>query len=94
MGWLIDNEKAVTPARRVIHESYKVIAQWLQLKGLNKPKADVLAMVNAWLSNENNGRWTMVVDNADDATILFQPWSGEINVQRPASAFVLGVFWV
>jgi tetratricopeptide (TPR) repeat protein len=28
----------------------------------------------------------MVVDNADDATVLFEPWSGETNLEKPASA--------
>ena len=43
-------------------------------------------MVHGWLSNENNGRWTLVVDNADNASVLFEPWSGEINLEMSASA--------
>ena len=43
-------------------------------------------MVHGWLSNENNGRWTMVVDNADNASVLFEAWSGEINLETSASA--------
>ena len=67
-------------------ESYKSIAQRLQLNGWNEPKVDILGMVHGWLSNENNGRWIMVVDNADDASVLFEPWTGEINLERSASA--------
>ena len=43
-------------------------------------------MVHGWLSNENNGRWTMVVDNADNTSVLFEAWSGEINLETSASA--------
>ena len=43
-------------------------------------------MVHGWLSNENNGRWTMVVDNADNASVLLEAWSGEINLETSASA--------
>lgn len=68
-------------------ESYKSIAQRLQLTGWNEPKVDILGMVHNWLSNENNGRWAMVVDNADNTSVLFEPWSGDVNLDRSASAF-------
>jgi hypothetical protein len=35
------------------------------------PKADVLRLVRSWLCDKRNGRWLMVVDNADDASVFF-----------------------
>ncbi|ERF75281.1 hypothetical protein EPUS_00073 [Endocarpon pusillum Z07020] len=64
-------------------ESYKKIAERAQLAGWNEPKADILGMVYGWLSDENNGRWTMVVDNADSRDVMFKPWDGGIREQLP-----------
>lgn len=58
-------------------ESYRKIAQQVQISSWADPKADVLSMVHAWLSDERNGRWTMVVDNADSAEVMFGSRSGE-----------------
>jgi hypothetical protein len=58
-------------------ESYRNIAARLRLTGWDEPKADVLGMVHGWLSDETNSQWTMVVDNADDATVMFKPYSRE-----------------
>ncbi|KAJ9616992.1 hypothetical protein H2200_000713 [Cladophialophora chaetospira] len=57
-------------------ESYKKIAERIKLSGWNEPKADILGMVCAWLSDENNGHWTMVVDNADSPRVMFEPCDG------------------
>ena len=67
-------------------ESYKSIAQRIQLIGWNEPEADTLGMVHSWLSDENNGPWSMVVDNADNTRVLFEPWSGETDLERFTSA--------
>lgn len=68
-------------------EGYKSIAQRLQLAGWQEPEADILGIVHNWLSDENNGRWTMVVDNVDDGNVMFKPQSGEIDPEAPAMAF-------
>jgi hypothetical protein len=57
-------------------ESYRTIATSLHLPGLNEPNADVLGMVYGLLSDERHGRWTMIVDNADDCDVMFQRWDG------------------
>jgi hypothetical protein len=43
------------------------------LPGCTEPKADILELVSAWLSDEDNGRWVMIIDNADDIDIMFKP---------------------
>ena len=57
-------------------ESYRKIAERLPLNGWNEPKADILGMVQGWLSDENNGRWRVIVDNADSARVMFEPRRG------------------
>ncbi|KIW14329.1 hypothetical protein PV08_07111 [Exophiala spinifera] len=58
-------------------ESFRTIATSLRLPGLHEPNADVLGTVHGWLSDERQGRWTMIVDNADDRDVLFTPRGGE-----------------
>ena len=67
-------------------ESYKKIAQRVQLPGWDEPQADVLGMVSGWLSDETNGRWIMVVDNADDPKVIFDPWNGISAAGAPSGA--------
>ncbi|KAL9013506.1 MAG: hypothetical protein Q9173_001803 [Seirophora scorigena] len=38
--------------------------------GVGDPQADTLRILHAWLSEESNGSWILVVDNADDVDIL------------------------
>ncbi|KAJ9664396.1 hypothetical protein H2198_000325 [Neophaeococcomyces mojaviensis] len=61
-------------------ESYQQIAQQVNISSWADPKADVLSMVYAWLSDETHGRWTMVVDNADSVEVLFGLRSGETKI--------------
>jgi hypothetical protein len=67
-------------------ESYRSIAARLQLSGWNEPKADVLGMLHRWQSDESNGRWTMVVDNADEAAVMFEPWNGGTGTTTAAAS--------
>ena len=52
-------------------EAYKAIARKLKLPGLNDPDGDTLEIVMEWLSDNRNGPWLMVLDNADDKEVLF-----------------------
>ncbi|OSS43186.1 hypothetical protein B5807_12172, partial [Epicoccum nigrum] len=54
-------------------QGYRRIAEATKIHGWDDPKADVLRLVRSWLCNESNGRWVMVVDNADDADVFFTP---------------------
>jgi tetratricopeptide (TPR) repeat protein len=39
--------------------------------GWNDPKVNILRLVRNWLCDDSNGLWTMIVDNADDATVFY-----------------------
>lgn len=60
-------------------ESYRQIAQQVQTEDWAEPKTDILRVVHVWLSDENNGRWAMVVDNADNEETMFGSTDGEIS---------------
>ncbi|OCK86963.1 TPR-like protein [Cenococcum geophilum 1.58] len=52
-------------------KDYREIADKIELPGRNDPRADILRLVSGWLSNEKNGRWLMILDNADDDDVFF-----------------------
>jgi tetratricopeptide (TPR) repeat protein len=60
---------ASTTAR--FEEAYRDIADRLELPGRHDPKVDVLRLVSNWLCDETNGRWVMIVDNADDIEVFY-----------------------
>jgi hypothetical protein len=66
---------ASTRAR--FEEAYRGIADRLELPNRNDPKTDTLKLVRDWLCDEVNGRWTMVLDNADDVNLFYPKQKGE-----------------
>ena len=53
-----------------IEEGYRRIAEVTRLPRRDNPKIDILQLVRAWLCDESNGRWVMIVDNTDDLNTL------------------------
>jgi tetratricopeptide (TPR) repeat protein len=51
-------------------EGYQQIAERAKIPGWDQTNVDSLKLVQSWLSNEANGRWLMIVDNADDAEVF------------------------
>lgn len=60
---------ASTKAR--FEEAYRDIADRLELPRRNNPKVDVLRLVSNWLCEETNGKWMMIIDNADDIEVFY-----------------------
>ncbi|KAK8115635.1 hypothetical protein PG984_012137, partial [Apiospora sp. TS-2023a] len=54
-----------------VEEAYRGIAERLNLPGRSNPNANVCQLVNNWLCDEGNGRWVLILDNADDAEVFF-----------------------
>lgn len=58
----------------ITHESfeqaYQEIGAILQIPEISDDKVDVKRLVKARLSDESFGQWLMIVDNADDISIL------------------------
>ncbi|PTB62779.1 purine and uridine phosphorylase [Trichoderma citrinoviride] len=51
--------------------AYRDIGKHLKVKNIDDNGADVKQLVKAALSEESSGSWLLVVDNADDVTLLF-----------------------
>ena len=54
-------------------QSYRSIAGTAKIPGMEDPKSDVLHLVNQWLSDSENGAWLLILDNADDRQLFFDP---------------------
>nr|POF13844.1 hypothetical protein CFP56_02868 [Quercus suber] len=51
-------------------QSVRDIADLVRIHGREDPKANIHALFRGWLRDERKGRWTIVLDNADDADFL------------------------
>ena len=55
-----------------IEQGYRDVAEQVKIPGREDPKADIFRLVDKWLRDEKNGKWALVLDNADEATVLFE----------------------
>ncbi|TPX14200.1 uncharacterized protein E0L32_000594 [Thyridium curvatum] len=55
-----------------MQEGFRAIANTLKLAGRKDPEADVPQLVCSWLSSAANGRWLVVLDNADDGDVFYE----------------------
>ncbi|KAI9764624.1 MAG: hypothetical protein M1839_005799 [Geoglossum umbratile] len=51
-------------------EGYRKIAERAKLPGWDQPDVDILRLVYSWLCDEANGRWVIIIDNADDLGVF------------------------
>ncbi|KAJ5878253.1 hypothetical protein N7455_001718 [Penicillium solitum] len=49
-----------------LEQGYQQIAAAAEVPGRDDPKMNILQLVYQWLCDARNGRWLMVLDNADD----------------------------
>ncbi|KAF1347228.1 TPR-like protein, partial [Lizonia empirigonia] len=54
-------------------QAYQEIAARIELPGRDDPKTNIFRLVHNWLCDERNGRWLMIVDNADDDRVFASP---------------------
>ena len=52
-------------------DSFRQIATRVEIPGHDDPKSDILRLVCNWLSDESNGRWLVILDNADDEEVFY-----------------------
>jgi tetratricopeptide (TPR) repeat protein len=78
-------------------QAYRDIAAKVELPGRDEPKADILWLVCNWLCDERNGRWLMILDNADDDDVFFSTGedtggtartSKDMSQERPLENFL------
>ncbi|KAM6510860.1 hypothetical protein FSOLCH5_011305 [Fusarium solani] len=69
-------------------EAYRNIADKLQLPGRDHPQRNVLQLVHAWLCDEENGPWMMVLDNADSVEVFFPRRGAHGSRDQPLASFL------
>ncbi|KAK1573934.1 P-loop containing nucleoside triphosphate hydrolase protein [Colletotrichum navitas] len=80
--------------RERFEEAYHAIANGLQLPNRTGPDADVVRLVYDWLCAEENGKWLMIVDNADDVNVFYpkpnavQSGSMASTTRQPLASFL------
>lgn len=75
--WMFDG----SPAR--FEQDIRDIADLVQIPGRDNPQANILRLVHNWLQDERNGKWLIIMDNADDAQIF--PRTGGVSQGTHAS---------
>jgi tetratricopeptide (TPR) repeat protein len=70
---------AGTQAR--VEEGFRTIADAVKLPGRSQLKANIPQLVCGWLSNKRNGRWTIILDSADDRDVFFATNDGREGKQ-------------
>ena len=56
-----------------LEEGYRKIAERAKITGWDRQDVDMLILVYNWLCDEANGRWLMIIDNADDLSVFSSP---------------------
>jgi tetratricopeptide (TPR) repeat protein len=59
-----------------LEQSFREIADQVKARGRKDPQADVFKLVHDWLRDAKNGRWLLVLDNADDAAVFAETDDG------------------
>lgn len=65
--------------------AYREIARKLEIPGYQNPESDILCLVKDWLEDARPGQWLMILDNADDAEIMYGSGSPRLADCLPKS---------
>ena len=67
---------------------YQSIARKLAVPGWDDEKVDTLELVHEWLNDDQSGKYLLILDNADDASMFFRmkPDGREFSNEREFSA--------
>ncbi|KAJ4256811.1 hypothetical protein NW762_008907 [Fusarium torreyae] len=71
-------------------QSYIEIADLLRIEGRDEPEVNINRLVYDYLSNENNGKWLMILDNADGKVVSTTDTvkNGHIRQSPTPSSFI------
>ncbi|KAH7250953.1 hypothetical protein BKA59DRAFT_394867 [Fusarium tricinctum] len=69
--------------------AYRVIAQKLSIQLPDGESSNVLPLIKQALSNETIGKWLLIVDNADDLSLMFGPGSLESHLPSGSHGSIL-----
>lgn len=69
-----------------LKQGYRDIAEQVKLPGREDPSADVFRLVDRWLRDEKNGKSALVLDNADEVTVLLEAHATGQKAQASGSS--------
>ncbi|KAJ6118297.1 hypothetical protein N7471_013764 [Penicillium samsonianum] len=69
-----------------LEQGYQQIATVAEIPGRDDPKINIFQLVYQWLCDPQNGRWLMVLDNADKDGVFFS--GNESNERGPLVRFL------
>lgn len=69
-------------SRESFEQAYREIGTLLRIPGIADAKADVKQLVKARLSDEGSGQWLIIIDNANDVSVLLNPLKKESGANR------------
>ncbi len=64
-----------------IDQGYEEIAAQVKVQSRGESKTDIFQLVDKWLRDERKEKWVLIVDNIDDASVLFK--SDDTGQQSP-----------
>ena len=73
-------------------ESYRAIATRLGIPGSDDSKIDILDRVRRYLGQERVGRWLLILDNLDDADVLWENSSPSTSEKSNRQPLRLGTY--
>jgi len=53
-----------------LEQSFRDIADYIEIPGRQNPKANVFRLVHDWLRDGKSGRWLLILDNVDNPNLL------------------------
>lgn len=69
-------------SRSRFETDFRNVARLLDLSGREDPDVDILRLVTDWLSDEANGPWLMILDNADDRDLWLGPQKKAVQIKN------------
>ena len=67
------------------NNAYREIARKLKIPGCESPDSDIRKLVQNYLEDDRSGRWLMILDNADNADIMYGSGSLRLADYLPRS---------
>ncbi|KAI9167834.1 Kinesin light chain [Paramyrothecium foliicola] len=80
--WVHGNSKAT------FEESYRALADVLELPHRHEPDVDLLALVRDCLQKDDMSPWLMIVDNADDIGVFFPDGRQDDASKQPLASYL------
>lgn len=70
-----------------IEQDFRRLADKVKLSGRRNPKANIPLLVHDWLSDQQNGKWLIILDSADDGNVFYSKSQYAQEMQPLASYF-------